>query len=65
MAKESKQSYKGNGAGGGAVYGLGFIGALVYFIQQSDTFWQFLLGILEAFIWPALVIYHLLKFLHI
>jgi hypothetical protein len=33
-------SGKGNrGAGGGdAVYGLGLIGALVYYIQQADSF---------------------------
>jgi hypothetical protein len=52
------------GAGGGdAVYGLGLIGALVYYIQAADGFWSVVLGILKAFVWPAFVLYDLLTFL--
>lgn len=51
---------EGGSAGGGAVYGLGFIGALIYFIQQSDTFWQVILAILKAIVWPALLLYKIL-----
>ncbi len=43
--------------GGGAVYGLGFIGALVYFIQSADSFWAGALGVLEAVVWPAILVY--------
>ncbi len=39
------------------VYGLGFIGALVYFIQHAHSFWMGIVGIFEAFIWPALLVY--------
>lgn len=53
----------GSGGGGGAVYGLGLIGALVYYIQAADGFWSGVLGILKALVWPAFVIYDLLKFL--
>ena len=49
--------------GGNAVYGLGLIGALVYYIQAADGFWQGVLGVLKALVWPAFVIYDLLKFL--
>lgn len=49
--------------GGGAVYGLGLVGALIYFIQNSDTFWIGVLGVLKAFVWPAFVVYKLLGFL--
>ncbi len=49
--------------GGEAVYGLGFIGALIYFIQQAHTFGQGLLGLLKAIVWPAMVVYKLLGFL--
>jgi hypothetical protein len=45
------------------VYGLGFIGAAVYFIQQASSFWGGVVGVLKAFIWPALLAYHLLQFL--
>lgn len=41
-----------------AVYGLGFIGAAVYFITTAPTFWLGAFGILKAFAWPALLVYH-------
>lgn len=47
--------------GAGAVYGLGIIGALVYFIQAADGFWMGVLGILKALVWPAFFVYELLK----
>jgi hypothetical protein len=47
--------------GGGAVYGLGLIGALVYYIQNSDGFWEGVLGVLKALVWPAFLVYELLK----
>lgn len=46
-----------NGAGGGAVYGLGFIGSAVYFIQQSTTFGSGVIGVLKAIVWPAFLVY--------
>ena len=46
-----------------AVYGMAFIGALVYFVQHATTFWDGMLGILKAMIWPAWLIYKLLEFL--
>jgi hypothetical protein len=49
--------------GGDAVYGLGIIGALVYYIQQADGFWVGVLGVLKALVWPVFVVYDLLKFL--
>jgi hypothetical protein len=50
--------------GGEAVYGLGLIGAWVYFIGHAGTFWLGVLGFLKGIIWPALVVYELLKFLN-
>ena len=50
------------GGRGDAVYGLGLIGALVYYIQQADGFWQGVLGVLKALVWPAFLVYDLLKF---
>jgi hypothetical protein len=44
-------------AGGGAVYGLGFIGAAIYFISTATTFWMGVLGFLKAIVWPAFLIY--------
>jgi hypothetical protein len=53
-----------NNAGSAPIYGLGFIGALVYFIQHAATFWIGVLGFFKAVVWPALVVYKLLEFLH-
>lgn len=53
----------GGTASSGAVYGLGLIGAAIYFIIQASTFWMGVLGLLKAFVWPAFVVYGLLKHL--
>ncbi len=49
----------------GGMYGLGFIGALVYFIQQATTFWMGVLGFFKAIFWPAVLIYKLLEYLKV
>lgn len=49
--------------GGDAVYGLGFIGALIWYWQVSDGFWGHVGGIIEAILWPAFVVYDLLGLL--
>ena len=48
---------------GSAVYGLGFIGALIYFISTATGFWMGVLGVLKAIIWPAFLVYQLLEYL--
>jgi hypothetical protein len=50
-------------AGSSAIYGLGFIGAAIYFIQHAATFWTGVLGVLKALVWPAILIYHALEYL--
>ena len=52
-----------NGASG-AVYGLGLIGAWVYFIGHATTFWLGVLGFLKGLVWPALLVYEALKSLN-
>lgn len=47
----------------GAVYGLGLIGAAVYFISHAAGFWMGVLGFLKALVWPAFVIHSLMKHL--
>lgn len=48
---------------GGALYGLGFLGAVIYYISHAPTFWVGVLGVLKAIVWPAFLVYELLKFL--
>jgi hypothetical protein len=59
----SDNKWHGRGGGGGAVYFFGLVGAMVYYIQAADGFWHGVLGVLKAFVWPAFVVYDLLKFL--
>lgn len=44
-----------------AVYGLGFIGAAIYFISTATSFWMGALGFLKALVWPAFLVYEALK----
>jgi hypothetical protein len=48
----------------GSFFLLAYIGAAVYFVSISDgTFWGVLLGLLQAIVWPAYVVYHALLLL--
>lgn len=51
--------------GGDAVYGLGVIGALFYYLQSATTFSGVIVGIFKSLFWPAFVIYSLLGFLNL
>jgi hypothetical protein len=55
--------WSGRAGGGDAVYGIGLIGALIYYIQAATGFWDGVLGVLKALVWPAFLVYELLKFL--
>jgi hypothetical protein len=56
----SNDNRKAAGASGGAVYGLGLIGAAVYYFQQASDFWSYVFALPKAIVWPAFVIYDLL-----
>lgn len=43
------------------VYGLGFIGAAIYFISQATGFWMGVLGFLKAIVWPVFLVYEAFK----
>jgi hypothetical protein len=55
-----KKEMQGN-APSSAVYGLGFIGAAVYFIAHATGFWIGVLGFLKALVWPAFLVYEAFK----
>lgn len=48
--------------GGEAVYGLGLIGAAIYYISVAPDFWMGVLGVLKAIVWPVFFVYEALKF---
>jgi hypothetical protein len=61
--KQKKIVYR-SAAASAPVYGLGLIGALVYYISHAATFWLGVLGVFKAVFWPALLVYELLKYLN-
>ena len=50
-----------SGGGVGFAYFLGMIGSAVYYLQQSTTFWDGVVALLKALVWPAFLVYHLLS----
>ncbi len=62
--KKAKDNIKNNSSGGDAVYFFGILGSLVYYIGAVDGFWNIVLAILKALVWPAFVVYDLLQFLN-
>ncbi len=45
------------------VYGLGLIGAWVYYIGRATTPQEKIRGFFTAFVWPAILVYKLFEFL--
>lgn len=66
-AGNEKQGQKVVYRGGASetVYGLGFLGALVYYIGHATTLWLGIMGVLKAIFWPAILVYEILKYLQV
>lgn len=65
-----RQRYQGRkvvyqGAASAPIYGLGFIGALVYYLGSATTFWMGVLGFFKAIVWPAMLVYEAMKYLNL
>lgn len=43
------------------IYGLGIIGAAIYYISISTGFWMGVLGFLKAIVWPVFLVYEALN----
>ncbi len=52
-----------NNAGSGAIYGLGVLGALVYFIQHAASLQDGIIGVFKAIFWPGVILYKVLELL--
>jgi hypothetical protein len=48
--------------GGSAVYFLGLVGSVVYFIGNATGLWMGILGFLKALVWPAFLAYYAFGF---
>lgn len=47
----------------GGIYGMAFIGAVVYYIQHAETFWAGVFGVIKALFWPGVLMYKILELL--
>ena len=56
-----KQQLQNNHPAQGAVYGLGLIGAAIYFISTATSFWIGVLGFLKAIVWPVFLVFEAFK----
>ena len=61
--EDPKAELKIQGGSSDTVYGLGLIGAWVYYIGRATTFRERVLGFFKGFVWPAVLVYELLEFL--
>jgi hypothetical protein len=52
------------GGSSGSVYGLGMIGAAIYYISRAITPQEKALGFLKALVWPVFLVKEALEFLH-
>ena len=60
--EKAKSSCKMSGCcNGGGAYGLGVLGAAVYYISTATGFWVGVLGVLKSLVWPAFVVFEILK----
>tara|TARA_Y100000310_G_scaffold340548_1_gene436680 strand:- start:1866 stop:2060 length:195 start_codon:yes stop_codon:yes gene_type:complete len=60
--KNIKKVCVSNNSCPGAIYGLGFLGSAIYYISIASSFWVGVLGVLKSFVWPAFLVFELLKF---
>ena len=60
--RKPKRIYRGGSSD--AVYGFGLIGAWIYYFSHAATIWIGILGLLKGIVWPAMVVYELLKYLN-
>ena len=63
MKKKMKKEKCGPMGCGSCGYFIGFIGAAVYYISAAQTVGAGFVGFLKALVWPAFLVFELMKFL--
>jgi hypothetical protein len=61
--EDQKINVKVQGGSSGAVYGLGVIGACIYYISRGTTTQEKFQGFLKALVWPVFLVKEALEFL--
>lgn len=60
--KSEKNVVNVQGGSGDTVYGLGLVGAWIFFISRATTPQEKFIGFLKGFVWPAILVNEMLKF---
>jgi hypothetical protein len=65
LAKQEHQKPKviRQGSGSDAVYGIGLIGAWVYYLRRATTPQERIQAFFKGLVWPAFLVYELFVFL--
>jgi hypothetical protein len=61
--ENQKPKVEVHAGGSNPVYGIGLIGAWVYYFQRATTPQERMQAFFKGFAWPALLVYELFKFL--
>jgi hypothetical protein len=61
--KQQKTKVIRRGGASEAVYGLGMIGAWIYYFGHAATFWIGVLGFLKGIVWPAILVFEAMQHL--
>jgi hypothetical protein len=62
--EDKKMKVKVQGGSSDTVYGMGLIGAWVYYIGRATTFEERIIGFFKGLFWPAFLVHELLEFLN-
>jgi hypothetical protein len=60
---DKKVNVEVQGGSSNAVYGLGMIGAWIYFIGRADTTEERVKGFLKGLVWPAILVHKVFELL--
>jgi len=47
------------------IYLMTVVGAAVYFVQNTDGFWNIIWAILKSLVWPGFLVHQVFQLLHI
>lgn len=61
--EKQKPTQSGQGGGAGAVYGMGLIGAWIFYFKHATTTKERVKAFFKGLVWPAFVVYDLMGFL--
>jgi phage gp29-like protein len=63
LQEDRKVEVRYRGGSGDAVYGLGLIGAWIFYIGRAKTFQEGAIGFLKGLVWPAFMVYEVFEYL--